>query len=221
MLDAAQVGPNVERELAKAPVRVLVLLHDSSDKTASDSRKIADLKALRADVIDGIDDAHLQMRREFSLLPVFAAEIDAQALAQLRAHPAVRRIDLDSGGSGSMFEARPLAKIDAVNGLGLTGAGQTIAVIDSGIARNHLDFSGRIVAEQCFCSSSSGGGGCCPNGSATQSGVGSANDDNGHGTNVTGIAAAGGAISMRGAAPAVNIVAVSYTHLTLPTNREV
>lgn len=106
-------------------------------------------------------------------MPAFAIEVDAQALAELARQPSVRRIDLDSGGSGAMAEARPLAQINPLSDAGLTGAGQTIAVIDTGINANHFDFRGRVVVEQCFCSSDTGGGGCCPNGTATQAGSGS------------------------------------------------
>lgn len=206
--EATKVGPGIAEQVDKGRVRVLVVLNDSTDKSAPVGDRIAANKAQRSAVLDKLGDSNYQLRREFSLLPAFAVEVDAQGLADLAAQTKVRRIDLDSGGTGAMFEARPLARIDPLSDGGLTGAGQTIAVVDTGIAANHFDFRGRVVAEQCFCSSASGSGGCCPNGSSTQSGAGSALDDNGHGTNVTGIAAGGGAIALAGAAPAANIVAV-------------
>lgn len=203
-----KVGPGVVAQAADGRVRVLVLLHDPIDKHSTRSSQINAIKALRDSVLNAVDDGQLTLRRQFALLPAFAAEIDASALAILAAHADVRRIDLDSGGSGAMLEARPLAHIDELANAGLNGAGQTIAVVDTGIAASHLDFSGRVVAEQCFCSSSTGVGGCCPNGTATQSGAGAAVDDNGHGSNVAGIAAGAGVVAARGAAPAANIVAV-------------
>lgn len=203
-----KIGPGIEKLVAKGRVRVLVVLDDAAYKSAAMTDRIGALKAQRSQVLDRLDDAHYALRREFSLLPAFAVEVDAQALAELARQPAVRRIDLDSGGSGAMAEARPLAHINPLSDAGLTGAGQTIAVIDTGINANHFDFRGRVVAEQCFCSSDTGGGGCCPNGTATQAGSGSALDDNGHGTNVSGIVAGAGAVAVAGAAPAANIIAV-------------
>jgi subtilisin family serine protease len=99
-----------------------------------------------------------------------------------------------------------LANIPGIYSAGLTGAGVKVAIIDSGIDTNHPDFAGRIVAQQCMCSG--GLTGCCPNGLQTQSGAGAAEDDNGHGTNVAGIAAGGGSVALRGGAPAASIVAV-------------
>lgn len=203
-----KIGAGVSEQVKQGRVRVLVVIHDASDKSAAMGDRISALKAQRSAVLEKLDPSDYQLRREFSLLPAFAIEVDAQALTELVADPRVRRIDLDSGGTGHMLEARPLAHIDSLSDAGLTGAGQTIAVIDTGISANHFDFRGRVVAEQCFCSSDSGGAGCCPNGAATQSGTGSAFDDNGHGTNVSGIAAGGGAVAIAGVAPAANIVAV-------------
>jgi subtilisin family serine protease len=60
------------------------------------------------------------------------------------------------------------------------GAGITIAVVDSGADLNHEDLAGKIVA-QTSCIGANGDAGRCS---------GSAQDDNGHGTHVAGIAAA-------------------------------
>jgi len=65
--------------------------------------------------------------------------------------------------------------------LGYTGNGIDICVIDSGVNASHSNLSGKIIDEYCYCDS-----GCCPNGSITDT---SAEDDNGHGTNVVGIIA--------------------------------
>ena len=58
---------------------------------------------------------------------------------------------------------------------GWTGKGSTIAILDSGIDSDHSEFSGRIMAQECFTSA------------CTNEGV---EDLNGHGTHVAGIAAA-------------------------------
>ena len=60
------------------------------------------------------------------------------------------------------------------------GKGVTIAIIDSGIDQNHEDLAGKVVA-QTSCLGTGGDAGKC---------AGSAQDDNGHGTHVAGIAAA-------------------------------
>jgi subtilisin family serine protease len=93
---------------------------------------------------------------------------------------------------------------------GFTGAGVTVAVIDTGIDGTHPDFAGRIVDEQCYCFASDGSA-CCPNKDYEQRGPGAALDEQGHGTNVTGIIASAGTIAPRGIAPAANVVAIRVT----------
>ena len=107
-------------------------------------------------------------------------------------------------GTGGLVDSRAIVSAKDLQALGFTGAGQRIAVIDSGIDSDHPDFSGRIVAEACFCFNPNGN--CCPNGDSSQSGVGSAEDDHGHGTHVAGICAANG--QNTGIAPGAEIVAV-------------
>jgi subtilisin family serine protease len=128
----------------------------------------------------------------------------------LRNLPEVESVVLDQPGSGNLLEAVPLARLDVVQAAGFTGTGVTVAVVDSGINRTHVDLADSLVGEACFCSGSSqgDGAGCCPNGQETQQGTGAAADDNGHGTNVTGIVTSNGSSAPKGGAPAAKIVAV-------------
>ena len=140
-------------------------------------------------------------------IPALAAEIDVADLPRLAADPSIARIDIDVPGSGSLVTSVPMIGGDAVRLAGYTGKGITVAVLDSGVTASHPDVAGRVVDEQCFCRMSDGTG-CCPNGSVVQAGPGSARDDHGHGTNVTGILASRGTVSSPGVAPDVSIVAV-------------
>jgi len=204
----AKTTGEVHAAVSHGKVRVLVSLIDPAPAKAAMAERSQRIREQRTQLIDGLDAKHFELRRDFASIPAFAAEIDATALDALLADPQVRRVDLDAGGSGAMLQSRPLAFVDSVHDSGVRGAGQTIAVIDSGIATGHQDFVGRVVAQQCFCSNSSGSGGCCPNGNSRQSGAGSALDDHGHGTNVSGIAAGGGAIAFPGSASGANIVSI-------------
>lgn len=200
----ATIPANVQAAVSTQTARVLIAL-DLPTAQRANKAAIADL---RSEVLAALPPDSYALRRSFRSLPALAAEIDARALAVLAEHPNVLAVTLDEGGSGAMLQAAPLAQVQDLGALGLDGRGMRVAVVDSGIQAVHGDFAGRIVAEQCFCSSSSGSGGCCPNGRATQSGAGAATDEHGHGTNVSGILAGAGDIAPPGVLPAAEIVAV-------------
>lgn len=204
---ATRVDAALERRVQSGPTRVLVVLAAATAKAGDSASKRA-LAEQRDAVLATLPAGSVALRRQFELLPAFAAEINAAALDVLRADARVRAIELDQGGSGGMLQAAPLAHISELVGLNVRGQGAKIALLDSGISRNHPDFSGRVIAEQCFCSADVGTAGCCPNGRATQSGTGAALDEHGHGTNVGGIFAGAGAVAAPGVAAAADIVAV-------------
>lgn len=145
-------------------------------------------------------------RHRMRSVSALAGDIDARGLVRLFRNPSVISVAYDHGGSGQLAESLPLAKLDVLQGLSITGSGQTVAVVDSGVDTDHIDLSSSLAAERCFCNDN--GAGCCPDGSTSQSGTGSAEDDHGHGTNVTGIVASDGFFAPTGGAPDADVVAV-------------
>lgn len=96
------------------------------------------------------------------------------------------------------------------NGINLTGSLSSVCILDSGINNSHPDFSGKVLAEKCYCSASdSGAGGCCPDNTTEDN---SAIDDYGHGTHVAGIVGASGGIN--GVATGVGLVVVKIMNAT-------
>lgn len=81
----------------------------------------------------------------------------------------------------------------------ITGAGESVCVIDTGIMADHPAILGKVIAEKCFCFPD-----CCPDGTAEDE---SAIDDNGHGTHVAGTIVSQNS-TFTGMAPGANIVAV-------------
>jgi subtilisin family serine protease len=143
-------------------------------------------------------------------VPALAGRVRSGALARLERDPEVRRIDLDSGGGRvGDVESLHLIGADAVQATGLVGRGVAVAVLDTGIDRTHPDLSTSLVGEHCVIPPSG-----CPGGVGEADGPGSAQDDNGHGTNVAGIITGDGHIAPIGEAPAANVVAVKVIDRT-------
>ncbi|MEO2136912.1 MAG: S8 family serine peptidase, partial [bacterium] len=204
-----RVGRGVVNDLRRSPsVRVMVAF--SLAGSAEISRMTAavrnrEVASARGRILSRLSAADFEVLRQFQSVNAVAGNISASGVGLLLDDPNVLRIDLDEGGSGNLLQALPLMDIDTVKSSGWTGAGVTVAVLDSGYDTDHVDLSDDLVDETCRCS---GGLGCCPGGGATQSGAGSAEDDHGHGTNVTGIITSKGAMTPAGGAPDADIVAV-------------
>src|SRR3989344_1424446 len=144
----------------------------------------------------------------------YAAEISEQELQDLLTDPNVISIDKDELFTLLLTTTVPLINASVVharqNGTqNLTGYGQSVCVIDSGVNTTHPGISGNIIAQKCFCDVSDlGGGGCCAD--ATNEDT-MATDDNGHGTYIAGIIAANGTSAL-GVAPEAGIVSVKVTN---------
>ncbi|MFB4286626.1 S8 family serine peptidase [Nonomuraea sp. ATR24] len=132
----------------------------------------------------------------------FVAELDADALALLRKDARVKAVYEDALSKPFLAETTKVIGADRAHAAGWTGKGATVAVLDTGIDRDHPFLAGRIVDEACFSTSdaASQAVSLCPNGQANQTGPGAADAetrqclDGGanrcdHGTHVAGIAA--------------------------------
>lgn len=155
------------------------------------------------DLLSTLSPGDFEVGYRFNSASAFSGIISTAGLLRLADNPQVVHIDFDEPGRGQLTESRALAKVDSVLGRGYTGVGVTVAVVDSGLDTDHADLAGDLIDQQCFCSTN-----CCPNHTSRQSGAGSAEDDNGHGTNVTGVITSRGTIAPRGAAPDAKIVAI-------------
>jgi hypothetical protein len=149
------------------------------------------------------------LKHRYESLAGFAGWAQRAAIDGLERHPEVEFVYLDGKVHAALAQGVPLIGADEAHARGLTGAGVNVAVLDTGIDTNHPDLANDLIAERCFCDSHpSPQIACCPNGSASQSGPGSAEDDEGHGTNVSGIITSEGVVAAQGVAPDAGIVAV-------------
>lgn len=161
-----------------------------------------------------------QVVRRYQTVPALAGYIDQETyskwrLAKKADRSQIESIDLDvagkgfsfsSSGQGGLAESTPLIGATTLHNMGITGEGVEVAILDTGYDSDHGDLTSSLLTESCFCDNPRGG--CCPNGSATQAGSGSAEDDHGHGSHVSGIVTSDGVVAGKGVAPNARITAV-------------
>ena len=181
---------------AKGEARVLITL-----TTPDAVPQPAQISAVQDELLARLPPGGLVVKRRYEMLPALAGMLSQEGLAALTTDSVVSRVQLDAQGTGHLAQSVAALGADVVHEeYGLTGAGTRIAVIDTGIDTDHPDLVADIVAQRCFTD-----GDCTPNGAD----VGlSAEDEHGHGTNVSGIITADGQISSLGFAPDAEIVGI-------------
>ncbi|MBD2430305.1 peptidase S8 and S53 subtilisin kexin sedolisin [Fischerella muscicola CCMEE 5323] len=152
---------------------------------------------------------------KFQTIPYFAAQLNARALKVLQSDPNIISIQEDIAVPATLMESIPITRANNAWSSGFTGAGQTVAILDTGVDSSHPFLAGKVVSEACYSTTDSTyqSTSLCPNGSAQQVGTGSAVNctstivDCDHGTHVAGIAAGNGS-SFSGVAKDAKIIAI-------------
>jgi subtilisin family serine protease/sRNA-binding regulator protein Hfq len=186
-----------------------------ANQLKSDATSVANARARVAAAQDGILTTHFGSAANpaqgvgfdrgitrFPITPGFAINVTLQELEALAADARVTRINHDRPQRHQLTESVPLIGMTAAYTLNATGAGQAVAVLDTGVKSNHEFLTGKVVAEACFSNGVPNANrvSLCPNGTQSQTGAGAANADtaaciNGstnlcqHGSHVAGIAA--------------------------------
>lgn len=155
--------------------------------------------------------------QRFETIPFFTARVSPGALAALAASGEVTSIELDTLDKPLLAQSVPLINAPAAWTAGHTGAGWSVAILDTGVEKTHSFLAGKVVSEACYSNAGGLGDGTstCPGGVTSSTAVGSGvpcnSSINGcyHGTHVAGIAAgANGSGGINGVAPGANVVAM-------------
>ena len=215
----------IQKAQSVGQVRVIVeLAVSAAAQQAVDSDIIGDLR--RKEVAQGRNSVRASLLgtkhsvvRQYEELPFLALEIGIDGLQTLDSlHGLVTRVVEDGLNRSFLGESSPLVQADQVwaggfGGTPFTGAGTVIAILDSGVDKNHPFLAGKVVEEACFSSNdpSYGATSVCPGGGTTSfapgSGMPCSVSGCNHGTHVAGIAAGSGA-SFSGVAKGASIMAV-------------
>lgn len=203
------VGPAVLSALADSPRARVVVFFRGDDLSITDlGARSRSISRTREAVLDQIASEDFRTTESFRNISAVGGYVTSRGLRQLSRDYRVLRIDLDVPGRMALAESTELVRAREVQALGITGAGVTVAVFDTGLDTDHPDLVDDVVAQQCFCTNADGVTGCCPGGATQATGPGAAEDEQGHGTHVTGVITSGGRVAPRGMAPDADIVAV-------------
>ncbi len=150
--------------------------------------------------------------REIGALPMpsgnlFLARLNKTKLAKLLASGIVESISYDYIIRAMLQESTNIVNATSswlvrLNGTNITGEGETICLLDTGVNFSHPDLQGKNVTCVIDCLNVTRG--CIENCSLA--------DDNGHGTHVAGIIAANGTI--KGVAPGAKLIAMKILNAT-------
>ena len=235
MMIAGKIDPAtrqrlVNRYASQPRVRVIVRIESDDEPFAAlggrqarslitQARRRAAIARLQRGVLEHPGMRSLRVAQRFRNIPFLAVEAEQAELERLAALPEVVHISEDRLLRPFLEESGPHVGSDIALSGGYGGAGQTVAVLDTGLDAAHPAFAGRVVAEACFSTTSAPSkttslcpDGDNPNGQDTQIGPGAAENCVGvsgcdHGTHVTGIVGSADSV-YRGMAPDADLVAV-------------
>ncbi len=217
-------GTPIDVLLGKAsehPISVMVGLKLNRDwipegylSAAAVKDQRAAIEAAAAKFAEKYSDKKLDLRT-FTPLRFVGITADVDLLQRLDLDDAITSIEFDSVGSPGLRQSAPLVNAPTAWTAGYTGAGQTVAIIDSGVDKTHPFLSGKVVSEACFSSSLT----LCPSGVSPEIGPGAGVNCNvsitgcSHGTHVAGIAAgSSNADSIWGIARNANVISIQVMH---------
>ncbi len=153
--------------------------------------------------------------KNFKYHPYVAMRVNEGALNEILQDNDVVSVEVDYILRPTLTTTPPLVDALAAWNAGHDGTGQTVAILDTGVATTHPFLSGKTVAEACFSSAAGGYISLCPSGNNLQIGLGAGVNcpDTGcyHGTHVAGIAVGKRGVigaDAGGMAPGASLIAI-------------
>jgi subtilisin len=169
-------------------------------------------------LLDKLSKHKVTSIRKYKFIPYLALEVDAAGLQFLEDSPEVTSISENEFRRALLPESVPLIGAPTSWNSGFSGAGQTIAIVDSGVDKNHPFLAGKVVSEACYSTTNSlhGASSVCPGGAEESTAEGSGMPCSAgncfHGTHVAGIAAGKGA-TFSGVARDANVISIQVASL--------
>lgn len=148
----------------------------------------------------------------YEFLPIVSMEADQTALQTIQDANPNAEVWHDQINTISLGVSTKQTGATSVWSGGFKGKDQMVAVIDTGVDRNHPFLRGKVVREACFSAR-------CPNGKRRMEGKGASRPVHMHGTHVAGISAGNGN-GLSGVAPAAKIIGINVFGATTMKSRD-
>lgn len=229
--------PLVDEAAQKGSVRVIVGLNvpfqvESAIDASQVGAQRAAIQSAQSGLLNELAGTSYRVHNTFWAVPFMAVSVDQAGITRLATSRGVVSIERDRLNRVALDNATMITGAAAAHAEDIWGEGQTVAILDTGVDRNHPflqdEFgSSRVVREACFSSDGLVYGyvneTLCPNGQTQQIGAGAADPftkcvneygmNCSHGTHVAGIAAGAAvpgsaAITFNGVAPKAQIIGV-------------
>lgn len=171
----------------------------------------AAIERARATVIRALAGTKHEVVREYKSVPAVALSLSPGALRVLQKSGLAARVQEDKLDRPILSSSSPVVESTETAAVARTGSGRRVAVLDTGVDKDHAFIGATQVSyEACFSLGSDGasGAGNCPNGLSFMEGLGAGEDctysnDCRHGTHVAGIVMGGPHASSPGAGAGV------------------
>lgn len=206
--------------------RVIIVLKSSiglESRSANTTQRLtrrATVRQLQSSFLQRKSGIIREVTREFTLFPMIVATIATNDIPTLQADPSVESVQIDGLSKINLNNSTQLIGSAAANSAGYGGGGTTVAVLDTGVDKNHPFIAGQVIQEACFSSNDSSWSSVslCPGGVSQSTTLNSGlpcpenYDGCAHGTHVAGIVAGNriyeNGATISGVAPDAKIIAV-------------
>jgi subtilisin family serine protease len=216
--DPVFVAPQVDAEIAAEGSTTVIVRLDTT-LSGDDAERSESARAAADELLDTLPEGSWSQVGETGTVPVVTFTVNAAGLEVLRRSELVDSVAANERKIPTSVTSSTFVGARSAWGSGWTGAGSTIAVLDTGVQTNHPYLMNgavpKTVAEACFSTASGSYVSACPSGANQQIGAGAAvpcgvPSTCKHGTHVAGIAVGGdaGATNPQGVAPGASLIAV-------------
>ncbi len=220
-IQEAQIQPLLDKAAQQGSLRVILRLKIGfqAEGLLSGAMAVAaqraNIRAAQQALVGHLSGETLSTPYAYATLPLVAATLTARGLQMAVDSGRVSAIQEDTPDALTLDESTPLIGATNTWASGYAGAGQTIAILDTGVDKTHPFLAGKVVSEACYSTTDAAqfSHSLCPGGvsdsteidSSLPCGSGISGCD--HGTHVAGIAAGKGA-SFSGVARDATLIAV-------------